>query len=50
MLIVTGYPADDAQIPNINRKSLGEIATFRLSSVSGAEQGRHPDLGGDANG
>ena len=29
MLVVTGYPADDALVPDIKRKSLGEIATFR---------------------
>ncbi|MEO8575205.1 MAG: nitroreductase family protein [Gemmatimonadales bacterium] len=29
MLVVTGYPADDAVVPNLVRKSLGEIATFR---------------------
>jgi iodotyrosine deiodinase len=29
MLIVTGYPAPDAKIPRLTRKSLEEIATFR---------------------
>jgi nitroreductase len=29
MLVVTGYPADDARVPAIRRKSLGEVATFR---------------------
>lgn len=29
MLIVTGYPADDAKVPNLKRKSLDQIATFR---------------------
>ena len=26
--LVVGYPADDVQVPDIRRKSLGEIATF----------------------
>jgi iodotyrosine deiodinase len=29
MLVVTGYPADDARVPLLRRKALGEIATFR---------------------
>jgi len=29
MLVVTGYPADDARVPRLRRKGLGEIATFR---------------------
>lgn len=29
MLIVTGYPAPDAQVPRLTRKPLGEIATWR---------------------
>lgn len=29
MLVVTGYPANDARVPNLTRKLLGEIATFR---------------------
>lgn len=28
LLLVTGYPADDAEVPVIQKKSLGEIATF----------------------
>ena len=28
LLIVTGYPADDATVPDITKKSLNEIATF----------------------
>lgn len=28
MVLVTGYPANDAQVPDIKRKSLGEIASF----------------------
>ena len=28
LLIVTGYPADDATVPDITKKSLDEIATF----------------------
>lgn len=28
MLIVTGYPADDAKVPVINKRPLDEIATF----------------------
>ncbi|MDQ3082382.1 MAG: nitroreductase family protein [Gemmatimonadota bacterium] len=29
MLIVTGYPAENARVPRLRRKSLEEIATFR---------------------
>ncbi|HEX9895332.1 MAG TPA: nitroreductase family protein [Gemmatimonadales bacterium] len=29
LLLVTGYPAADAQVPDITRKGLNEIATFR---------------------
>ncbi|CAN5239832.1 nitroreductase family protein [soil metagenome] len=29
MIVVTGYPASDARVPNLIRKPLGEIATFR---------------------
>ncbi len=29
MLIVTGYPASDARVPSLRRKSVTEIATFR---------------------
>jgi hypothetical protein len=29
MLVVTGYPADDARVPRLRRKALGEVATFR---------------------
>ena len=29
MLVVAGYPADDAVVPRLRRKSLVEIATFR---------------------
>lgn len=29
MLVVTGYPASDARVPRLRRKTLGEIATFR---------------------
>jgi nitroreductase len=29
MLVVTGYPADDARIPRLRRKPLSAIATFR---------------------
>jgi nitroreductase len=28
LILVVGYPADDAQVPNIEKKSLSEIATF----------------------
>lgn len=28
MLVVTGYPAADARVPRLHRKTLGEIATF----------------------
>lgn len=28
LLLVVGYPAEDAQVPEISKKSLGEIATF----------------------
>ena len=29
MIIVTGYPAEDAQVPCLRRKPISEIATFR---------------------
>jgi nitroreductase len=29
LLLVTGYPADDVQVPDIQRKSLEDIMTFR---------------------
>jgi iodotyrosine deiodinase len=29
MLVVAGYPASDARVPNLSRKPLDEIATFR---------------------
>ena len=29
LLLVTGYPADDARVPEITKKPLDEIATFR---------------------
>jgi iodotyrosine deiodinase len=29
LLLVTGYPADDARVPDIHKKPLDEIATFR---------------------
>jgi len=29
MIIVAGYPADDATVPVIGKKSLDEIATFK---------------------
>jgi iodotyrosine deiodinase len=29
MLVVTGYPAEDARVPRLRRKALGEVATFR---------------------
>lgn len=28
LLLVTGYPAEDAQVPIIDKKTLAEIATF----------------------
>jgi len=28
LILVVGYPAEDAQVPNIEKKSLDEIATF----------------------
>ena len=28
LLLVVGYPAEDAQVPDISKKSLAEIATF----------------------
>ena len=28
LLLVAGYPADDARVPDITRRSLDEIATF----------------------
>jgi len=29
MILVTGYPAENAEVPAITRKSLGEIASFK---------------------
>ena len=29
MMVVTGYPAEGAQVPRLRRKALAEIATFR---------------------
>jgi hypothetical protein len=29
MIVVAGYPAADARVPDLKRKPLGEIATFR---------------------
>jgi hypothetical protein len=29
MLVVTGYPAEDARVPRLRRKALAEVATFR---------------------
>jgi iodotyrosine deiodinase len=29
MLVVTGYPAADARVPRLRRKSLREVVTFR---------------------
>ena len=28
LLLVTGYPADDAEVPDINRKPLAEFTSF----------------------
>lgn len=28
LILVVGYPADDASVPNIDKRSIGEIATF----------------------
>ena len=28
LILVAGYPADDAQVPNISKKDLSEICTF----------------------
>ena len=28
LLLVTGYPADDAEVPDISRKELAEFASF----------------------
>jgi hypothetical protein len=28
LILVVGYPAEDAQVPNIRKKPLEEIATF----------------------
>lgn len=36
LLLVVGYPADDARVPDIDKKPLGEIATF----VDGSERRR----------
>jgi iodotyrosine deiodinase len=29
ILVVTGYPAEDARVPRLRRKALGEVVTFR---------------------
>ncbi len=29
LLLVVGYPADDARVPDIGKKALDEIANFR---------------------
>lgn len=29
LILVTGYPADDAKVPDITKKTLKEIATFK---------------------
>ena len=29
LLLVTGYPSDDVQVPDINRKPLREVADFK---------------------
>jgi hypothetical protein len=29
LLLVVGYPADDARVPDISRKALSDIAEFR---------------------
>jgi nitroreductase len=29
LLIPVGYPADDAEVPRLEKKSLGDIADFR---------------------
>jgi hypothetical protein len=29
VLLVAGYPAEDARVPRLRRKPLSEIATFR---------------------
>jgi iodotyrosine deiodinase len=35
LLLVTGYPAPDASVPDIRRKPLAEIASFREHDVAG---------------
>lgn len=37
LLLVVGYPTDDARVPDIERKPLAEIATFVEGPRSGAE-------------
>ena len=34
MLVVVGYPAHDARVPDLQRKALSDIASFRESSTS----------------
>jgi len=38
LLLVTGYPAADARVPDISRKPLGEIATFLVADDNEAQQ------------
>ena len=33
LLLVTGYPADDAEVPDIRRKPLDEFTSFIVSVV-----------------
>jgi iodotyrosine deiodinase len=41
LLLVTGYPAPDAQVPDIGRKSLHEIASFRDGTAAADANNTH---------
>ena len=41
LLLVTGYPAEDTVVPEIQKKPLSEIATFLCESVTRRQDGQH---------
>jgi len=42
LLLVVGYPADDAEVPVITKRPLGEIATFFTASPAASDPGTAP--------
>jgi hypothetical protein len=40
LILVVGYPADDATVPVIEKKRLAEIATFIDGTARGGKAGR----------